>query len=248
MRWHNREINNQKFFDSKDLSEDTQRIRTDLIREKLAEEAQRDEYREEYLAYQEQLKKQKKHRVKLLMIAFFVLCIIGLLMWVFLFRKYTHISEMERDVAKLISEKQYEKAGSLYKKLYEETDNPQYIEKYKVVTSISNNIKLFKEAQKEINNSNYENAIEILLTIHSDDTDEIERITAMINQASDRWLENIRNLYLSNDMKNAINEVNKFVNLLPDNILGMKLRSVIVNKLSINEFDVGIPSDHKINE
>lgn len=64
MRWNDNNLDKPKVFDSKDLSEDTQKIMLDKIQERLKEE---EDYTEEFKAYEEYKiseKKKKKKRKK----------------------------------------------------------------------------------------------------------------------------------------------------------------------------------------
>ena len=230
MRWHDKEINNPKVFDSKDLSEDTQRIRTDVIRNKLEEETQKEKYKEEYLAYKNFLRKQKKKRTKILIALFIVLVLIGTSTTFVMIKKYSHIGDLENEAERLINLKQYNKAGKVYKELYEETDNLQYIQKYKFISSIVNNKKMIKEAKQNIRDKEYENAINILLTIHTDDSIEVEKINQLISEASMQWLDSIRDMYRNGEVSYAKNEINKYNNILPDNAAGIDLKNIIFKR------------------
>lgn len=239
MRWHDKEFDNHKVFDSKELSEDTQRIRTDLVRSTLEEESQKEEYREQYLAYKTLLKRQKKKRIRIIIGVFVILIILGISITAVILKKYSHIGDLEIEAEHMIEQKNYKKAGEIYKRLYEETDNPQYIQKYNFTTFIIDNNNVFEDARSNIKNGDYESAICMLLTIHTCNSSELEKINNIIDEASTKWLESIRRIYISGDKTEATNEINKLVNILPDNIAAVEFRNIILDKddtLSINEY------------
>lgn len=238
MRWHDKEFDNYKVFDSKELSEDTQIMRIDLVRSKLEEESQKEEYREQYLAYKTILKRQKKKRIRIITAAFIILIILGISITAVILKKYSHIGDLEIEAEHMIEQKNYKKAGEIYKRLYEETDNPQYIQKYNFTSSIIDHNKVFEEARANIGNGDYESAICMLLTMHTDNSSEVEKINNIIEEASTKWLESIRRVYISGDKIDATNEINKLVNILPNNIAALEFRNIILDKedtSSINE-------------
>lgn len=59
MRWNDNNLDKPKVFDSKDLSEDTQKIMLDKIQERLKEE---EDYTEEFKAYEEYKISEKKKK------------------------------------------------------------------------------------------------------------------------------------------------------------------------------------------
>ena len=225
MRWNDNDLDKPKVFDSKDLSEDTQKIRLDKIQEKLKEE---EDYTEEYRAYEEYIISEKKRRKKVFtVLAIGVLAVISVFSF-FTVRKMSRITNMENEAQEYIKKEQYDKAAEIYKELYDETEEPEYMQNYRFVSKNVENKELFKEAENNMKLKDYEGAIEVLLTISTNDDKVAERINTDISKASKAWLDEIKGYYDSGDLDKCTSEINKFVNLLPDNINGINFRNQVI--------------------
>ena len=117
MRWKANNLNKPKVFDSKDLSEDTQKIRLDKIQEKLKEEK---DYQEEFRAYEEYKILEKRKRKKILISITIILLLLIVLVSFLSVKKFSEITMLEYKAQEYMEKEEYNKAAQIYKKLYEE--------------------------------------------------------------------------------------------------------------------------------
>lgn len=227
MKWNDNNLDKPKVFDSKDLSEDTQKIRLDKIQEQLKQE---EDYTEEYRAYEEYKEKEKKRRKKILISLSAIVIVLICSISFFTVRKMSRITLMENEAQECIRKEQYDKAAQIYKTLYEETEEPEYMQNYRFVSKNIENKELFKEAEDNIKLKDYEGAIEVLLTISTNDDKVAEKINTQINKASKAWLNEIKGYYDSGNLDKYTSEINKFVNLLPDNASGINFRNHVIKE------------------
>ena len=244
MRWNDKDLDKPKVFDSKDLSEDTQKIRLDKIQERLREE---EDYTEEFKAYEEYKISEKRKRKKILIaITIIVLLLISSVSF-FTVRKMSRITTMENKAQEYIKKEEYDKAAEIYKELYEETEETEYMQNYRFVSKNVENKELFKEAENNMKEKDYEGAIEVLLSISTNDDKVAEKINSQISQASKAWLDEIKGYYYSGNLEKCVSEINKFVTLLPDNINGIDFRNQLVknDKSDIEKSKKGFIQDKK---
>ncbi len=222
MRWNDNDLDKPKVFDSKDLSEDTQKIRLDKIQERLKEE---EDYTEEFKAYEEYKISEKKKRKKILVIITVLVLLIILLVSLFIVKKMSKISTMENEAQEYIKREEYDKAAEIYKNLYEKTEETEYMQKYRFISKNIENKELFREAENSIKNKDYEGAIEVLLSISTNDDKITEKINSKINAATKEWVNEIKRYYNSGDLEKCISEIKSFESLLPDNINSVDFRN-----------------------
>lgn len=244
MRWNDNNLDKPKVFDSKDLSEDTQKIMLDKIQERLKEE---EDYTEEFKAYEEYKISEKKKRKKILIIVTVIILVLISAVSFFTVRKMSRITNMEYEAQEYIKKEEYDKAAEIYKKLYEETEDAEYIQNYRFVSKNVENKELFKEAENNMKLKDYEGVIEILLTISTNDDKVADKINSQISIASKAWLDEIKGYYDSGNLDKCVSEINKFVNLLPDNISGIDFRNQVVknDKSDLEKSKKGFIEDKK---
>ncbi|MEG0249525.1 MAG: SH3 domain-containing protein [Peptostreptococcus sp.] len=238
MKWNDNDFDKPKVFDSKDLSQDTQEIKLDKLRESIEDE----DYTDEFKAYEKYVKKEKRKRKKIFIILTIVMVILIAAVSFVAVRYLSRISNLESDAQKYLEQGQYEQAADIYKMLYDETGEAEYMQNYKYISKNVENRELLKEADNSIKQHDYEGAIEVLLTMSTNEDKIVDQISERQDLAAKKWLEEIEECYNSGKSGYCTAEINKFVNLLPDNIKGVTLREKIIKKESEEEAK-GIKND-----
>lgn len=243
MRWNDNGIDKPKVFDSRDLSEDTQKIRLDKIQERLKEE----DYNEEFREYEKKLA-EHRGRLKIIFISIGA-AVISMLIFISIssMLRISKVNNLKSDAEEYLKENNFTKAADTYKELYEETEDPIYMQNYRNIMKDIENNDLIREANNSIKDKDYEGAIELLLTITTDDDILAENINDKINYAAKKWLSEIEEMYSKGEYSRCNLEINKFVNLLPDNIGGVDFRNKFSKKNSRNSTKLksGLAKDRK---
>lgn len=233
MKWNDNDFDKPKVFDSKDLSQDTQEIKLDKLRESMEDE----EYTDEFKAYEKYVKREKKKRKKIFIILSIVMAILIAGVSFVAVKYLSRISNLESDAQEYLEQGQYEQAADIYKTLYDETGEAEYMQNYKYISKNVENRELLKEADNSIKLQDYEGAIEVLLTISTNEDKIVDQVNEKQDLAAKKWLEEIEACYNSGKSSHCSSEINKFVNLLPDNIKGINLREKIMKRESEEESD-----------
>lgn len=234
MKWNDNDFDKPKVFDSKDLSQDTQEINLDELRQSIEDE----DYTDEFKAYEKYIKKEKRKRKKIFIILIIVMAVLITIVSFIAVRYLSRISNLESDAQRFLEQGQYEQAADTYKLLYDETGEAEYMQNYKYISKNVENRELLKEADNSIKLGDYEGAIEVLLTISSNEDKLVDQINEKQDLAAEKWLEEIEECYNSKKSGYCAAGINKFVNLLPNNIKGMNLREKILKKESEEEKDI----------
>lgn len=244
MRWKDRNINEPKLFDSKDLSQDTQEIKFNSehrmlledpeLAKKYLEEIENSSNDDSYNEYYEEFenhKKRHRNRNKLIFITVILLIIAVLSVGGSIFMNHiSKVAVLEKEAKMYMDKNEYKDAAEAYRKLYEETGEQKYNHSYKfAVKSLENKAQL-SEAQNSIDLEDYEGAIELLLTIISNDKEVINEIHKKISVASEGWLYEIRERVSKGQYELALSEINRVINLLPDNEDALDLKDKIIKK------------------
>ncbi|SFE75250.1 hypothetical protein [Peptostreptococcus sp. D1] len=232
MIWKNKDINRHRVIDSKDLSQNTQEIKLDseVIR-KYQEQATKRELDE----FEEHRKVVKRRKNKILALIIFLVLILLVIFGLIFMRYSTRISHLEADADRHLANENYRGAMDLYKILYYETGDIEYDKKCKQIESVLENMELLKEANSMVMSQDYENAIERLLTISTTDEKLIKNINKLIDDAANNWINEIELLYLKNDLDSALIQIEKMINILPDNEYAIALREKILDKKNGNQ-------------
>ena len=177
MKWNDNDFDKPKVFDSKDLSQDTQEIKLDKLRESMEDE----EYTDEFKAYEKYVKREKKKRKKIFIILSIVMAILIAGVSFVAVKYLSRISNLESDAQEYLEQGQYEQAADIYKMLYDETGEAEYMQNYKYISKNVENRELLKEADNSIKLQDYEGAIEVLLTISTNEDKIVDQVIEMHN-------------------------------------------------------------------
>ncbi|MBC2576220.1 SH3 domain-containing protein [Peptostreptococcus canis] len=263
MRWKDRNINEHRMIDSKDLSQDTQEIKfnketrrllddpelaNDFL-EKQSETSKENnsdsEYNDEFESYIKQNENHKKKRKNIfIIVSTFVIVSISIFSFV-LVRHLSRISSLEREAEQYIEDRNYKAAADTYRKLFEQTGEQKYSQSYKYMSRNFENIELLKEAKNNIEIQDYEGAIEVLLTISSTDDKTIKEMNSMLDIASKEWIEEISTKQDIGEHEFALSEINKMVNVLPEYKPAIKLKERISLNKSADEKEKLSPSEEE---
>lgn len=240
MIWKNKNINKHRVIDSKDLSQNTQEIKLDseAIRRYKEQDTRRD-----LDEFEEHRKVVKRSKNKILALIIFLVLVLLVIFGLIFMRYSARISHLESDANKYLTNENYRGAMELYKILYYETGDIEYDKKCKQIESILENMELLKEANSMVTSQDYENAIERLLTISTTDEKLIKNINKLIEDAANKWINEIELLYLKNDLDSAFLQIEKMINILPDNDYAIALREKILNKKNGNQSSSEVATD-----
>ncbi len=243
MIWGDKNINKTRVIDSKNFTqknkqksiENSQNSADDSPNDLLDDVENELEIYKEYIAYN------KKKRLKYLLISVvFILVVVGV--YGFVYSNYlSSISIMERQASGYIEEGKLKAAAEIYEKLYDETGEVKYYQEYKYSLKNSENKDLLKEAKNDIKDGDYESALELLITISTNDDKISEQLKKSSEYAQTKWLEKIKEAFNKRDMEYSRREINKFLNILPNSEEGLS----ISNKISKM---IDLTSNFEINE
>lgn len=235
VKWNDKDINEPHMIDSSDFSQDTMEIKLDDINKSLKKKDSI-ELTREFEEYEKYIRDEKHKRKKTYIIFSIAMVVLVSVISFFALSYVSKITSWEKEAVECYNKGDYQQAATIYQNLYEETGDKEYGKEFRHMEKCRENEDLLFEASEDIRMKDYENAVEVLLTIASENDKTIEKINAELKKASDFWLEDILKYYHEGDIKNAYTEINRFVNLIPENEEANQLKMDI---LRTNKAEVG---------
>lgn len=227
MIWKKRNINDKKMIDSKELSQNTMEIKFTDDQRKLLENAV---YSEEFEEYKIQ-KKIAKNKIKKIYIILITLLVVTAATFSFVYVRYlSRITKLENEAQRYIDEYNHKGASEIYKLIYEETGDVEYLNKSKSLSKHLENESTIRYATEMIKSDDFETAIELLFTISTDDEKTIKRINELVEDSSELWLNMIEDDYKNGRIDSSYSEIERFINLIPNNERALILRNSIIEK------------------
>lgn len=151
----------------------------------------------------------------------FGLVVVGLivfsLIFNFAFSKYKY-SKLETSAKANLEAKNYKEAREKFSQLYEKSSDKKYLDEINKIDKMLETKDLLNKANKKYEERDYETSLANLKEIQTEDDDELrEKVDGLIKKNYDGIKSEIMQLKANNNYEGAINRLNEYLTVDPDN-------------------------------
>lgn len=151
----------------------------------------------------------------------FGLVVVGLIVFSLIFNfgfsKYKY-SKLETSAKANLESKNYKEAREKFSQLYEKSSDKKYLDEINKIDKMLETKDLLNKANKKYEERDYETSLANLKEIQTEDDDELrEKVDGLIKKNYDGIKSEIMQLKANNNYEGAINRLNEYLTVDPDN-------------------------------